>query len=311
LEIYLIRQHRSRRVVSALAVVLAGAAVTACGGSGMAAQARTCERHVLPIPDDGMAATVYGATPDGLTLVGSVEPSADAPAVVWRDGGIARVIEAPGPLLDMNTAETGVGTAGSEVDDGSWVYEAGEVRRLPGHGQATAIGVSGQIVGSRWAETSGGPPIAVPAYWPSSRQELVDLPMASEESGEGTDVAADGTIVGAVGSEAYVWLPDGTHGPLPRPEGVPSSEPASAERISGSWVIGESGGPVRWNLPTGAVERMDIDGHRVRLPLPDGPGNLPPFFVDLTSISADGTVVGGTTSERASLSEQPMWWRCT
>lgn len=231
----------------------------------------------------------------------------------------------------MTASGTGVGTVST---DGSWVYESGMVRRLPGDGVATAIGEFGQIVGGRLAPTRNGP-VSVPAYWPSSGQELVDLPKPSGEVGEALDVAADGTIVGTVGVDAYVWRPDGSHGRLPRPDGVPGNESVSAKRISGSWVIGTSGGgSVRWNLSTGAVERLDleahavndrgwlvgtdgddvvvvIDGRTVRVPLDlDVPPNHPPYFLQLVSISRDGTTIGGTTWLRAPVSEQPRWWRC-
>ncbi|MGA6161075.1 hypothetical protein [Amycolatopsis magusensis] len=298
--------------------------------TGASAGPAACEIGELPTPAGTVAATVDGATPDGRTLTGfaitGLDP-VDGTAVLWRDGAISRTVEdAPSALLDLNSRGDGAGAANGH----SWVYRDGVVQDLPGAGTATAIGESGQVVGSRLEPTPNGPPVAVPVVW--AADGMTDLPRPGGQTGRALDIAADGTIVGELGVDAYTWRPDGTHGPLPRPAGVPPAGKAGAERITGPWVIGYAGGPVRWHLPDGTAEQVgelqfSVDAVNERgwmvgeganpgaLAIIDGqPVQLPPHpglrGLRLVSISSDGTTFGGTAYDRPSMSERPVQWRC-
>lgn len=331
---------RSRASILVGGLVLAAGVATPiaiAGGAAPADAPTTCEIQQLPTPENTMAATVDGSTPDGQTLVGyaTIKHSAgNGTAIMWRDGEIVQTVQdAPSAMVDMNSAGDGVGaTRDEENNDRSWAFLDGAIQQLPGEGVAHAIGESGQIVGSRLKPTSNGPPVAVPVMWPGSGQDMVDLPLPGNETGEALDIAADGTIVGKLGVDAYVWHPDGTHGPLPLPDGVPPESLKSATGINGPWVIGTANGPVRWNLETSAVERIPELGSSVdavnehgwtvgKGDTPGARGVVDGQSVELqpheslrahrpTSISADGKTFGGTAYDRPAASERPVMWRC-
>jgi uncharacterized membrane protein len=311
-----------------------GVLVAASLAAGPLAASATpdCEIHELPLPAGASAGTVLGSSPDGSSLVGS----ADGNAVIWRGGAITEAIPgAPGALVDLTG--TGIG-AGDSVDGQNahhpWVYRDGTVRRLTGEGTVYAVGEDGHIVGSRLMSTPNGQPVAVPATWAPGADDPVDLPMPSQETGRASDISADGTIVGTVGLDAYVWRADGTHFALKRPDGVSPTEMVSADRISGPWVVGTASsiGVVRWNLGTGTVEPVTAgdqpavndsgavlakhgydavvvaDGTVTTLPGLDGrPMNYP------ASISTDARTLGGTaqTNQNPSpVTERPVYWTC-
>jgi hypothetical protein len=299
------------------------------------------------MPDNAREGAVQGASPDGRTLVGEVvsEPAGHGIGVLWRDGAVVGTVpDAPGGLIDLNARGEGVG---NDVDGSAhhpWVYRGGVVHRLAGEGRANAIGEDGTLVGSRLASTSNGPPVAVPAMWPVGSEQPVDLPMPTKETGEATDIAGDGTIIGYVGADPYVWRPDGSSDRLPVPTGVPPNERVSALKISGSWVVGSAArvGMARWHLGAGAVQvvpgvRGDVTGYgqgneainaagvvvvkngydavvegggrTVTLP------SLGPNYMNYpVSISADARVIGGMTVLNANPGsgslDQPVSWTC-
>ncbi|MCI2416808.1 hypothetical protein MOQ72_05175 [Saccharopolyspora sp. K220] len=308
-----------------------------------AATAPQCAVHELPLPNGHQAGTVLGASPDGASLVGSSNDGGSVgAAVIWR-GGVAEPVDgAPGALVDMNGSGVAVGdSVDAQQNHHPWVYESGEVRELTGEGTPSAIGEDGRVVGSRLKPTPNGPPVAVPAVWAPGANDPVDLPMPGEQTGRASDIAADGTIVGTVQQDAYVWRPDGTHGPLRRPDGIPATEGVSAAKISGSWVVGwtMSAGVVRWKLETGTVEAVPglqdaepanqgindsgvvlaktgydavtvTDGVLTTLPAlnSDRPMSYP------SSISADGRVVAGTAQTNGNpspVTELPVYWTCS
>lgn len=306
-----------------------------------ASAAANCAIHPLPLPPGALAGSVDGAGPDG-TLTGYATTGVNPPdgaAMLWRDGRIAATVpHAPGALLDLNTAGDGVGDS---VDGQSrhhpWILHGGIAHRRSGEGTAHAIGERGQLVGGRLTGTGNGPPVEVPATWPAGAQDPVNLPMPGNETGTATDIAADGTIVGTVGTNAYLWHPDGTGAMLPRPPGVPATEIVRADAISGHFVVGSAPtvGVVRWDLTTGTVATVPGltygDQNRVNaagtvlgehgyaavtvtggtpVTLPSlGPGylNVP------AALSADGRVAGGMTQTNQNpspLTEKPVYWTC-
>ncbi|MGP4014715.1 hypothetical protein [Saccharopolyspora sp. 5N708] len=332
-------------VGGAVVVVTAAAGISWAqpGGPPMAA-ALQCAVHELPLPNGHSAGTVRGASPDGVSLVGaSNDGGSGGAAVIWRDGEVAEIVEgAPGALVDVNSSGVAVGDS---VDDQQnhhpWIHQGGEVRELTGEGTPWAVGEDERIVGSRLKPTPNGPPVAVPAVWEPGANDPVDLPMPGEQTGRASDISADGTIVGTVAQDAYVWRPDGTHGPLKRPDGIPAAEGVSASRIGGPWVVGwtMSAGVVRWNLDTGTVEAVPglqaaesanqaindggavlakngydavavADG--VLTTLPALSGDRPMSYP--SSISPDGRMAAGTAQSNRNpspVTERPVYWTCS
>ncbi|WP_130348592.1 hypothetical protein [Herbihabitans rhizosphaerae] len=325
--------------LAATAAVVALVPTAHADGSGAAPAA--CELRELPMPQGGQAGTVLGAMPDGTTLFGNVPISFDPPksmAVLWRDGKIVQEIpDLPSSVVDLNSkgAATGTQSTDQPLETRPWVHQDGKIHYLAGKSATvTAIGETGQIVGYRLIPTSTGPHIAIPVMWPSATEEPIDLPMPppGQQTGRAQDIAADGTIVGVVGSNAYVWRPDGTHALLKRPDDLPANELAAAAKINGEWAIGSARGSVRWNVKTDVVERIPelpssvdavnehgwvagqdftvgavavIDGKTVKLP-----GKDERTAHAVRSISPDGKTFGGYTFYRPPMSERPVYWTC-
>ncbi|WP_338601333.1 hypothetical protein [Saccharopolyspora sp. SCSIO 74807] len=326
----------------ALGGVLAGSVALApvpAVAEPQAAAPTECRIHELPMPPGATKGNVSGGSPDGRTLVGTVEGTpSDLVHVVWRDG---EILETPGNLPDrledVNSDGVAVGGIFDEYGERRpYVYRDGEVRVLPGHVTPRGINDTGQIVGFR-SDAAG----EVPVSWAPGSDQPVDLP---GPPGVAEDVAADGTAVGTVAGETpgaptngFVWRPDGTSAALPRPEGIPANEHLEAHQINGPWVIGSgSSGEIRWNLDTGTAEvipntifdsgaineqgwvaaaRRDSEGRAAtatlfadgqQVPLP-GINN---WDLSASSISPDGSVIGGTALLSRGPSK-PVSWTCS
>ena len=343
----LVSKARTLPRLAALGGVLAGSVALAPvpaiaepqAAAPHAAAPAECRIHELPMPPDATKGNVSGGSPDGRTLVGTVEGATptDLIHVVWRDG---EILETPGNLPDrledVNSDGVAVGGIFDEYGERRpYVYRDGEVRVLPGHVTPRGINDAGQIVGFR-SDAAG----EIPVSWAPGADQPVDLP---GPPGVAEDVAADGTAVGTIAGEApdaptngFVWRPDGTSAALPQPEGVPENGSFEAHQINGPWVIGSgsNGGEVRWNLDTGATEvipntmfdsgaineqgwvaaatrdssgraaTLFADGQQVPLP---GINN---WELSTSSISPDGSVLGGTASVSRGPSK-PVFWTCS
>lgn len=313
---------RSRVLSLVVGGLLGGSAVLAPGAG---AAPSSCQVHELPVPEGSTDAHFRGASNDGRTLLGEAISGQRTVPVLWRDGRIVgRIDDAPGPLLDLNAPGAGVGS-GSRP----WVYENGRVRELPGGANPLALNDAGQLAGTR-SEESGA---TVPVTWPAGADRPVDLPGGP---GKARDISQDGTIVGEAGTDPapHVWRPDGTSAPLPMPPEVPAN--VQVVQVSGPWVVGAApdGTLVRWNLDSGSAEVTPnavvgghtgvnergwtlgsqdggtqavvfADGQVLRLP---GLPEFPTHYAD--SISADGTVIGGTASTSKGPSK-PVYWTCS
>lgn len=310
----------------------------------------TCRIHELPLPKGADTATVSTASPDGRTLVGyaDVTDSLRTVGVLWRDGKIAATIpDIPGYVVDMNSRGDLTGMAGDPSGPYPWVYSKGAVRKLTG-GSVNAIGADGTLVGSRLRPTPNGPPVSVPARWDPGSDKPVDLPMPSFETGEAADITDDGTIIGAVGIDPFLWRPDGSSARLKRPGGAPAQERVEPLQASGSWAVGNDGhgGAARWRLGKGAPDvvpeavpgvRYDggVGGHGPLAINADGvvvvqdgydakvagggqvvtlPTLSSSNMNSPVSISADATVIGGSTvlnmNPGSGSFNQPIYWTC-
>ncbi|MEU6128603.1 hypothetical protein ABZ805_05450 [Saccharopolyspora sp. NPDC047091] len=295
-----------------------------------------CEIRELPLPPGATRGGVGGASPDGRTAVGRAVregPTQVETDVVWRDGEIATTYsDLPDSLTAVNSAGVAVGGIFDDYGDRRpYVLRDGEVHVLPGHVTPRGINDSGKIAGFR---TDGAG--EVPVVWEPGSDEPVDL---AGPRGIATGISADGTVVGTVDGDTpdaptngYVWRPDGTSAPLPRPAGVAPNAHLEATGISGPWVFG--GGPdgaIRWNLDTGAAESIPdtfgagaineqgvlaapthdsweavlVDGEQ-RTPLPGMNG----WQLAVSSISPDATVLTGAAGMLKGPSK-PVRWTCS
>jgi hypothetical protein len=150
--------------------------------------------------------------------------------LVWHDGKLITGIEGDGRgviLTDLNSSGTGVGY----FDKVPYVYRDRKVAPLKGGGgQAVAINDAGMIAG-----VTGPPSRPRPARWASAGAEPTRLEWPGgrdDDSIKIADIAPDGTVLGEVGSAAYLWLPDGKAQRLRPPRassaaGQPSRGPSS------------------------------------------------------------------------------------
>lgn len=332
------RSARGLSRLVAVGSVIAGSAAASlvllspAGAEGQEQVPTSCEVHELPLPPGGIEGSVTGSSPDGRTLVGEVTTEGTPrgqTVVIWRDGKIVDTVDnAPNTLSDINSNGVAVGGFYDEYgDDRPWVYDNGRIRELPGDVAPNAINDSGLIAGS---EADGA------VVWPAGSDDPVALKKGAP--GAAYDLSEDGTIVGKAAGEAgtdAVFWQHGAPGLLPRPEGTPLRDNLAAFEINGPWVVGA--GPeqtVRWNLETGATETipnvsaaehsginergwivgsqqsgnqavMIADGHTFVLPPFK---SYPLHYAD--SISADGSVIGGTAVIPKGESK-PVYWSCS
>ncbi|GAA2785871.1 hypothetical protein [Saccharopolyspora taberi] len=327
----------------ALAGALAGGIALTGLPTASAEPPSSCLIQRLPVPEGSSGSTVTGSGPAGAPLLGHVVAEVSPLTrhlALWRDGRVSTA-EIPGGFTeaaDVNSAGLVVGNrTNAQNQPESWTYDEKGGFRVVGGGSARAVDGVGRLAGDRQAPTGNGPPVPVPVVWPAGADAPVDLPMPGKQTGTATDIGADGTIVGTVGTDAYVWRPDGTHGPLPRPEGVPPEQALSAIRISGPWVVGGDYAPVRWNLETGAAERVPgietpyginergwvvgetpemggalvADGEVLPLPTVDGGDG---YTHRPAALSPDGRTIGGMAQVRGNpspVTEEAVVWNCS
>ena len=289
------RGNRRHRVLAGVAVAAVGAlTVTTAVGIARSGHASTapsatvdaaataataapqrCDIEQLAVPGDTRPVRVTGMDPTGRFVLGQALPTtntnADQPSLIW-DGGQPTWIHLPGTqqeISDITTAGVAVGTYTQGGLPHPVVVRGGQVTPLTGvyAGQATAIDDAGTIVGVDIHSAKATP---VPVRWDSPTSRAVDLPLpAGFPYGWASDIAEDGTIVGAVSNErgesrGYVWLPGGAAHELPAPvstgavHGLTGAVPTA---VGGEWASGSGtatggdGGAVKvgvvWNLQTG------------------------------------------------------------
>jgi hypothetical protein len=214
---------------------------------------------------------------------------------------------------------------------------------------ASGINAAGDIVGEAsmpgkkfravlWRHTALDVPVLLPT--PAGR--------SSSAAGITDDGRVVGNL--DQGATAYLWNADGTAAALPTPPGMPGGVPLQIagdwvaglvnylslkdfDPASGRRTGAGNPKPARWQLSTGTVEpleaadafngsgRITADGRlvitrftdsaiwdgRTLTPLPAPPGY---DHVQITSISADGRVLGGTALRGSGGSIEPFRWDC-
>jgi hypothetical protein len=299
---------------------------------------------VIRLPTDGAPkALVTGGDPTGRYLVGMVY-SSDRPVIVWKDGKIAARVTMPGAsnrnLHDLNTSGVGVATSYDANDtQRSYVYRNGRFTPLKG-GQSDAVSINdaGVIAGT----VGNGHPV----IWSSPSATPVRLKLPSGATIGGVDgIDEDGTVLGEVGRPTtemtgYLWLPGGTgrRMPLPTVDGKPANY-FWAESISNGWVAGRAVVDTpsgerrftwyRYRVATNQYEQLPMEagmparvaangwvagvGATVTIFSDAGVLPLPSYQTDqdytITSYSADGLVIGGS-SAAPGLVNRPLMWRC-
>jgi hypothetical protein len=164
-----------------------------------------------------VSADVTGGDQSGRWLVGFTDSQNPEPAVpqsllVWRDGRLVADVKPPGDGVRMSDVNaSGVAVGNNDIGtDYPYVYLDGKIRKLAGGaGRAIAINDAGAIAGMV------GPPTSErPVRWESARARPTPLALPPEAHlGQSqlriTDIASDGTVVGEVDRNTYIWSPDG------------------------------------------------------------------------------------------------------
>ncbi len=305
---------------------------------------------VTRLPTGGVEKSlVTGGDPSGRYLTGRLY-RASANTIVWRDGKILATPRVPGSdasFPDVNRSGVAVGGTFLPSDrQQAYVYRNGRVSELDGRDTtATAINDAGVIVGA-----IGMPFAGVPARWDSADAKVTRLPLpAGATIGSADGIAEDGTIVGSVAaddrseSSGHLWLPDGTE----RTMALPLVEGETAdyfwpESIVDGWVAGravlDKPDGSRWFT---SYRYRIADGTYEKLTAPQYPaliaengwvagGTRQPVVVagteeialprypgasdyQIRSISADGRVIGGSSSNLTGedqVGNDPLVWTC-
>ncbi|XVV11806.1 hypothetical protein ACQP2X_44445 [Actinoplanes sp. CA-131856] len=251
--------------------------------------------------------------------------------LIWRDGTLVTDVRAPGTQYSV----TGVNASGAvtgNAQSGAYVFQEGRFHKLKGgEGMARGINDAGVVAGTigrsgtdiraaRWASID-----AEPELLPVPKGALPWLVTIS-------DIAEDGTIIGTIAGDGYLWSPDGTGRYLaapPQGDGVRSAAPrtdASAppgstfypEVFRNGWIYGTRGAlspnVLRYHPPTGTWQRLNDEvkepqrGELVRLAPRDARVYIGRAVLDLpllldgpsrrdsylvTSVSDDVAVIAG------------------
>lgn len=299
-------------------------------------------------------------TPDG----------APALAIRWDNGQpvvIPALRQAAFPK-DVNADGVVVGSGWDESTGRAWIYRDGGVTELAvptGYvsTSASAINAGGDVVGEAWG--SGGAHAVV--VWQAANPDqphLLDIPAGERASL--VDITDAGLVAGDVGSyvglngveptaRAYLWGADGVGRTLPVPEGARTAHVSS---VRGDWAVGTAwladptagdgvrAVPVRWDLPAGTVEVLDLghpslnsaaavnpagevliagsavirEGEPYALPDPvdEGvivpPGPIEDPLVETMATSDDGSMIAGNyillAPDGSLVGIHPVLWRC-
>lgn len=266
------RRLRRRRWWSGGTALIAVVTATVVGGSLLLSPAEQDDRHVLPnLPPDPPVPTtctaallpmggnksieLTGADPTGRWQAGQDDPMSYRPykrkLLVWHDGKLVYVSKGADlgiQLTDINSAGVGVGMRDAARDT-PYLYRDGKLTKLKG-GEANAIAINdaGMIAGELGAIN-----YERPARWasPEAEPEPLALPPGKITFARVLDIAPDGTVVGTINNDGYVWPPDGSIRKLvapPRPKDAtapPSFGPAppGVPAPEGAWV-----GPIGFNF---------------------------------------------------------------
>jgi hypothetical protein len=245
------RRMRRRRWWSGGTALIAAITATVVGGSLLLSPAQQDDKHVLPdLPPDppvptactasllpmggNRAVQVTAADPSGRWQAGTTDPNSYWPdkrkLLVWHDRRLVTMTsgaELGIALSDLNSAGVGVGRRDGQKDT-PYLYRGGELTTLKG-GDANAIAINdaGMIAGevgafnherpARWASPEAGP-------------ERLPLPPGAGFT-RVQDITPDGTVVGEVDDEAYVWPAGGGYRKL-EPPPPPSDTTKGAEPIA-------------------------------------------------------------------------------
>ncbi|HWS32022.1 MAG TPA: hypothetical protein VN408_04680 [Actinoplanes sp.] len=207
-----------------------------------AAPPKSCEVTLLPTGGVRKSLVTAG-DPSGRHHAGRLYDAAEN-VIIWTNGKIDAKVRMPGKdasIGDINRSGIGVATSYHGSTEQAYVYRDGEFTVLDGTGtRAFAINDAGVIVGG-----IGDFQNQAPVRWNTAGAKLERLPVPDEYPfGMATDIAEDGTVLGAVGdgrftATAYLWLPDGTGKELPLPTvNGRKADSFSASSIADGWIYG-------------------------------------------------------------------------
>lgn len=221
-----------------------------------------CTPQQLPVPADINPAahvSVMDTDPSGRYVLGA-EAGDGGAGLLWVDGELEAKLVGPPNSAGMNDLRA-VNSAGVVLGESYgadwyvWTYQDGEYTTLPGKYNARDINENGDVLGTRYAEST--------IVWPADAPgDGVTLPggqdVGADISDEGVVIGPDDPYIEGYDGKAYYWT-DWESEPqiLEHPAGV---REALATGIAGDWVIGYANNDtdtgIRWNLAEGTVEKL-------------------------------------------------------
>jgi hypothetical protein len=264
----------------------------------------SCTVRRLPDPDRTGRSIVTGMDDAGRLILGRNYPRGDHYSMLVWEGAAVRRLDVPGAdqsLHDVNSAGVAVGISVQGAETRAWVHDGKATRlRAKSTPTATAIGDSGVIVGSR--SVADDPVRTVPIVWRTPDRAATDLPRPGRNwYGWASDVAPDGTIVGALGTggqepvRGYLWAPTGELKPLPLPIlGGRTALGFKPQAIDGRWISGHAAlATAGGSDPTWRAVRYDRRAGTFEW--------LPDSALRTSDMNAYGWSVGETREDRPAL----------
>lgn len=296
-----------------------------------------CVPAVLETPG-GVPGRITAVDHTGTTIAGQLSTD-PAQAILWRDG---KVVDLPpgatGTIVDVS-GDTVVGYSATESDESTgWVWRDGKVTTLAkvkGYRwtNPSAVNAAGVIAGWVHGEALDE---SLPVVWtPDGKVHKLRLPAlpGGPDTGSATAraISDDGKIGGEVHGFPVVWRPDGKPEVMASPYGA---ESGIVWAVAGRYAYGNADDiEIRWDLDVYSVSvlpdsgdlgardgtadgtalmagdglekpalRILLAGRTDPLTGPDGE------FATATTISADGTTVGGSILDGER--NRPVVWRC-
>ncbi|GGM61206.1 hypothetical protein ACFFX1_53965 [Dactylosporangium sucinum] len=273
------------------------------------------------------------ADPTGrIIVVGSRTPASDQLIVKITDG-VPQTIDRTGSVVAVNRSGDFVGFG---ADGKGWLHRGGQFVTIPvptGFERSVPVDLNdrGDVLLTLSSRESG----QLGAVWSAERPDVLRfLEPPDGWHSFGVGIGEDGTVAGVLTQlpaqfrmEPAAWLPDGTLRRLPVPEG----SNGAIQSINGEWVVASG---LRWNLRTGAVDRLEgiVAKHADQYGRLFGLGGTTDFYRpavwvngtvsllpadpertagDIDWVGDDGTRLTGTLNTLGAPNVRRVMWTCT
>jgi len=235
-----------------------------------AGAAVTCKMSQLPLPAGMKDAKADAVDPTGRYIVGNNVVGQDFQPILWTDAR-AQALPMVGKSVQataVNASGVVVGLVADAQQEYVFRFENGAYTKLhtpPGRWTVypqPAVNAAGDVVINVEPFGNSGGKGSFAVLWKAGSATPIKLPLPAGANAH--DITDDGTIVGTIykdgeATAAYAWDQQG-HG---RKLQVPAGQTAAAYAARGKWATGglwPSMAPALWNLETGALTRLGLQG---------------------------------------------------